>query len=69
MQDIISPPPLLFPHPRPPAPGTVMEVAPGILWIRLALPFRLDHVNVYLIEDGAGWAVGPKGAAAAFTLP
>ena len=33
------------------------EVAPGILWLRLALPYRLDHVNVYLIEDGAGFAV------------
>jgi len=46
-----------FPHPTPPAPGQAIEVAPGILWVRLALPFRLDHVNVYLIEDGAGWAV------------
>ena len=33
-----------------------IKVAPGILLVRLAL-FRLDHVNVYLIEDGAGWAV------------
>jgi glyoxylase-like metal-dependent hydrolase (beta-lactamase superfamily II) len=57
MQDIASPPALAFPHPRPPAPGTAIDVAPGILWIRLALPFRLDHVNVYLIEDGDGWAV------------
>ncbi len=48
---------LTFPHPTPPAPGSAIEVAPGILWVRLALPFRLDHVNVYLIEDGAGWAV------------
>jgi glyoxylase-like metal-dependent hydrolase (beta-lactamase superfamily II) len=31
-------------------------VAPGILWLRLALPFRLDHVNIYLIEDGDGYA-------------
>jgi glyoxylase-like metal-dependent hydrolase (beta-lactamase superfamily II) len=46
-----------FPHPTPPAPGHTIEVAPGILWVRLALPFRLDHVNIYLIEDGAGWAV------------
>jgi glyoxylase-like metal-dependent hydrolase (beta-lactamase superfamily II) len=23
----------------------------------LALPFRLDHVNVYLVEDGPGWAL------------
>ena len=48
---------LTFPYPAPPAPGQAIEVAPGILWVRLALPFRLDHVNVYLIEDGAGWAV------------
>ena len=28
-----------------------------MLWLRLPLPFRLDHVNVHLIEDGDGWAV------------
>ena len=50
-------PSLTFPYPAPPEPGTVIEVAPGILWLRLALPYRLDHVNVYLIDDGAGWAV------------
>jgi glyoxylase-like metal-dependent hydrolase (beta-lactamase superfamily II) len=50
-------PSLTFPHPAPPKPGTVIEVAPGILWLRLALPYRLDHVNVYLIDDGDGWAV------------
>jgi glyoxylase-like metal-dependent hydrolase (beta-lactamase superfamily II) len=49
--------PLVFPHPTPPAPGTVIEVAPGILWTRLALPFRLDHVNIYFIDDGDGWAL------------
>jgi glyoxylase-like metal-dependent hydrolase (beta-lactamase superfamily II) len=48
---------LTFPHPEPPAPGRTIEVAPGILWARIPLPFRLDHVNVYLIEDGEGWAV------------
>ncbi|MFL6799450.1 MAG: MBL fold metallo-hydrolase [Xanthobacteraceae bacterium] len=47
-----------FPHPTPPEPGQALEVAPGLLWLRLALPFRLDHVNVYLVDDGpAGWAV------------
>ena len=29
----------------------------GRLWVRVLLPFRLDHINVYLIEDGSGWAV------------
>jgi len=41
--------------------GELTEVAPGILWIRLPLPFALDHVNIYLIEDGAGWALVDTG--------
>ena len=48
---------LVFPRPEPPPPGSIVEVAPGVLWFRLALPFALDHVNVYLIEDDGGWAV------------
>jgi glyoxylase-like metal-dependent hydrolase (beta-lactamase superfamily II) len=48
---------LVFPAPIPPAPGHVIEIAPGILWARIPLPFRLDHINVYLIDDGRGWAV------------
>jgi glyoxylase-like metal-dependent hydrolase (beta-lactamase superfamily II) len=47
---------IAFPYPDPPAPGAVMEVAPGILWLRFALPFLLNNVNVYLIEDHGGWA-------------
>ena len=54
-------PTLLFPFPAPPPPGETIEVAPGLLWLRLALPFRLDHVNIYLIEDGAGYAVVDTG--------
>lgn len=54
-------PALAHPHPAPPAWGETIEVAPGILWARLPLPFRLDHVNVYLIEDGGGWAVVDTG--------
>jgi glyoxylase-like metal-dependent hydrolase (beta-lactamase superfamily II) len=48
---------LTFPHPEPPAPGQAIEIAPGILWTRIPLPFRLDHINVYFIEDGDGWTV------------
>src|SRR5262249_24148196 len=40
-----------------PATGEVIEAAPGILWARIPLPSRLDHINVYLIDDGAGWAL------------
>ncbi len=52
---------LVFPHIAPPAPAAVIEVAPGILWTRLALPFLLDHVNIYFIDDGDGWALVDTG--------
>jgi glyoxylase-like metal-dependent hydrolase (beta-lactamase superfamily II) len=54
---------LRYPFPDSPETGTVSEVAPGILWARIPLPFRLDHVNIYLIEDGDGWAVLDTGIA------
>jgi glyoxylase-like metal-dependent hydrolase (beta-lactamase superfamily II) len=50
-----------LPFPEPPAPGELREVADGVLWLRAALPFRLDHVNLYLIEDGAGFALWDAG--------
>jgi glyoxylase-like metal-dependent hydrolase (beta-lactamase superfamily II) len=40
---------------RLPAPGTVVEVAPGVLWLRMPLPFALDHINLWLLRDGARW--------------
>lgn len=38
-----------------------------MLWVRLALPYRLNHVNVYLIDDGAGWALIDTGLGDAHT--
>ncbi len=52
---------LHFPITTLPGPGETLEVAPGILWARLALPFRLNHVNVYFIEDDGGWAILDSG--------
>lgn len=50
-------PSVTFPIAQPPEPGKLTEVAPGVMWLRLPLPYRLDHVNIYLIQDGAGrWA-------------
>ena len=31
--------------------GAVIEVAPGVLWARMVLPFQLNHVNVWLLRD------------------
>lgn len=49
------------PFPTPPAFGEPLAVADGIWWLRLPLPFRLDHVNVFLVEDGDGVAVVDTG--------
>ncbi len=54
---------LHFPHPEAPPNGAIVEVAPGVRWFRLALPFALNHINVYLIEDDGGWAVLDTGIA------
>ena len=34
-----------------PALGTTLEVAPGIRWVRMGLPFALDHINLWLLRD------------------
>ncbi|WP_322890320.1 MULTISPECIES: MBL fold metallo-hydrolase [unclassified Yoonia] len=52
-----------YPYPDPPATRTAIEVAEGILWMRLPLPMALDHVNVYALDDGDGWTVVDTGFA------
>ena len=47
--------PLSFPYAEPPAPGRVREVAPGVYWLRMPLPFALNHINLWLLRDGEGW--------------
>lgn len=32
-------------------------IAPGIHRVRLPLPFALNHVNCYLLDDGDGWTI------------
>ena len=40
-----------------PAPGKTIEIAPGVHWLRMPLPAALDHINLWLIEDGDGWTI------------
>lgn len=49
--------PLQFPFPDVPAPGTTFELAPGVLWVRMPLPFALDHINLWILRDGDGWTL------------
>ena len=35
-----------------PEPGTVVPLLPGLTWVRVPLPFVLNHVNCWLLDDG-----------------
>ncbi|WP_309663881.1 MBL fold metallo-hydrolase [Tabrizicola sp.] len=50
-----------FPHATPPDEGEAIEVAEGVLWLRLPLPMALDHVNIYALDDGTGWTIVDTG--------
>ncbi|HEY8070335.1 MAG TPA: MBL fold metallo-hydrolase [Burkholderiales bacterium] len=50
-----------YPFAEPPAPGTTREVAPGVHWLRMALPFQLDHINLWMLEDGDDWLLIDSG--------
>ena len=44
-----------------PEPGESLELAPGLRWLRMGLPFALNHINLWLLEDCIdgvhGWTV------------
>ena len=42
-----------------PPSGSVQEIAPGVLWLRMGLPFALNHINLWLIEDTFATDAGP----------
>lgn len=46
---------------RVPEPGAMIEVAEGIYWLRMSLPMQLDHINLYVLEDEAGWWIVDTG--------
>ena len=48
---------LRYPWETPPEAGQAIEVADGVLWMRLPLPMKLDHVNVYALDDGDSWTI------------
>ena len=52
---------LRYPWETPPEHGQSIEVAPGVLWLRLPLPMKLDHVNVYALDEGDSWTIVDTG--------
>jgi glyoxylase-like metal-dependent hydrolase (beta-lactamase superfamily II) len=50
-----------------PEPGTVHALAPGLGWLRMPLPFALNHINLWLLQDEfdgkQGWSAVDCGVA------
>lgn len=58
-RDPLTPPdpPVEYAYDRIPEPDSAIEIRPGLLWLRYPLPFQLDHVNVWALDDGDGWVL------------
>ena len=52
---------LAYPCGEAPGHGAAREILPGILWLRMPLPFTLNHINIWAIRDGDGWALVDTG--------
>lgn len=50
-----------YAFPTSPDPGDTQEVAAGIRWLRMPLPFALSHINLWLLDDGDGCAIVDTG--------
>lgn len=53
--------PVRFPFHEQPAPGTALEVRPGIFWLATPLPFKLNAINQWILKDGDGWTLVDAG--------
>jgi glyoxylase-like metal-dependent hydrolase (beta-lactamase superfamily II) len=53
--------PMRYAFDEHPKTGESMEVAPGVFWLRMHLPFSLSHINLWLLEDGDGWTIVDTG--------
>ena len=49
-----------YPFSEVPAPGATIDVAPGARWLSMPLPFQLDHINLWLLEDADGVRLPPQ---------
>jgi len=52
---------LTYPLGSAPAPAAAVEIAPGVLWLRMQLPGPLNHINVWALRDGDGWILVDTG--------
>ncbi len=52
---------LAYLHDTVPSPAALIPVADGVFWLRMPLPFSLDHINLWAIEEDDGWTLVDSG--------
>lgn len=52
---------LTYPYSTVPARSEAVEVVPGLMWIRMPMPGLPNHINLWAIDDGDGWAIVDTG--------
>lgn len=55
-----------YPAEMPP-PGQLTTLAPGVHWLRMPLPFALDHINLWVLDEDDGCTLVDCGLATAET--
>lgn len=54
-------PNLHYPFDSVPSKGEFLNVAPGVEWFRIPIPFELNHINLWLLEDKDGYTLVDTG--------
>ncbi|WP_026376007.1 MBL fold metallo-hydrolase [Aestuariibacter salexigens] len=52
---------LEYPEYDVPKEGELTKIADGVFWLRMPLPFELNHINLYLLEDNNGFFIVDTG--------
>ncbi len=59
---------LSYPFEDKPAPGELLPISGGVNWLRMPLPFSLNHINLWAIEGDDDWSVVDTGLASDETV-
>jgi len=59
---------LTYPFENTPEPGELVNIVAGVNWLRMPLPFSLNHINLWAIEGVDDWTIVDTGLASDETI-
>ncbi|GLI39358.1 MBL fold metallo-hydrolase [Geobacter hydrogenophilus] len=60
-QTASSPEAIAFPYSPPSSKAEPVDISPDVKWLRMPMPYALDHVNIYLVRVAGGWLIVDTG--------